>query len=573
MTNKLWSLLIVLLVPGIAFAQGGIAENNEEPTFEFDSVFPDSSLSNAIQGITATDGGYTWIQVWNGDVFVTEDEDTLAGDFGFIHVLDEEGEHADFSPIRTLEYNDTVDTLTFQRSRGLTTDHNGDVLAAFGSRLFRLSHETGEVMDWVDPIVEGDDPQLIGKPSVTPDGDIAVAPILAVGSIVILNSNFEEINTVVDSKVGVSRTVEISTDGRYVYNFRLDGQTEVYESEIGTIGTYELADSLFLEGMYIQSSTRSPYTDNLWVVSGRGDPGDEEYPDDQYKPLTWYSFDPDDFGSEDFSFADSLTWHGSQEEADIAEHADPRAIAFSYDANQVFTGSFDFGAIPSVNRWNRTEEVVLGNELTLNVDMSRVDEFDHTPEFDADVHDVYVSGTFTGWTEPGENPDFMLEPTEDDENIYTITLVVDDEDHEYKYFLVEDDPTWDMGEWAGDPNREITVTENKVIDDTFGDQDDETVSTEDLAETEVPGKYELNQNYPNPFNPTTTIEFTIPETQSVTLTVYDMLGREVQVLVDESMQAGTHHVTFEASGLASGTYIYRLQAGEHQITRQMMFVK
>lgn len=92
-------------------------------------------------------------------------------------------------------------------------------------------------------------------------------------------------------------------------------------------------------------------------------------------------------------------------------------------------------------------------------------------------------------------------------------------------------------------------------------------------EDELAREYELKQNYPNPFNPTTNIEFRIPEASDVTLEVYNVLGQRVATLVDDQYSAGTHTVQFDASGLASGMYIYRLEAGAHQMSKQMMFIK
>ncbi|MCG3158758.1 MAG: hypothetical protein DKINENOH_05402 [bacterium] len=78
----------------------------------------------------------------------------------------------------------------------------------------------------------------------------------------------------------------------------------------------------------------------------------------------------------------------------------------------------------------------------------------------------------------------------------------------------------------------------------------------------LPAEYSLAQNYPNPFNPTTTIEFALPQASFVTLKIYDLLGNEVATLVAEKLPAGTHQRVWEAKGLASGVYLYRLQAGD-----------
>ncbi|MCH8496665.1 MAG: T9SS type A sorting domain-containing protein, partial [Balneolales bacterium] len=89
----------------------------------------------------------------------------------------------------------------------------------------------------------------------------------------------------------------------------------------------------------------------------------------------------------------------------------------------------------------------------------------------------------------------------------------------------------------------------------------------------APVAFELQGNYPNPFNPTTNIQFSVPNTADVSLTVYDLLGRQVAVLVNGTMSAGSHVVLFDASNLASGTYMYRLQSGNMVETSKMMLIK
>ena len=88
-----------------------------------------------------------------------------------------------------------------------------------------------------------------------------------------------------------------------------------------------------------------------------------------------------------------------------------------------------------------------------------------------------------------------------------------------------------------------------------------------------PTRFSLEQNYPNPFNPSTTITYSLPRMEQVTLKVYDVLGREVKTLVDERGSAGNHHVTFNADGLASGVYFYRLQSGSHILVKKLMLIK
>ncbi len=90
---------------------------------------------------------------------------------------------------------------------------------------------------------------------------------------------------------------------------------------------------------------------------------------------------------------------------------------------------------------------------------------------------------------------------------------------------------------------------------------------------DVPTGFVLEANYPNPFNPVTTVAFGLPATSQVRVAVYDLLGRELAVLADGIMSGGNHEVQFDASGLPSGTYLYRLEAPGLRITRQMVLVK
>jgi len=89
----------------------------------------------------------------------------------------------------------------------------------------------------------------------------------------------------------------------------------------------------------------------------------------------------------------------------------------------------------------------------------------------------------------------------------------------------------------------------------------------------IPANYLLEQNYPNPFNPSTNLKYGLPKSGYVTLKVYDMIGREVRTLVDRLQAAGTYQVNFDAKGLPTGLYFYRLSVGNHVETKRMLLVK
>ena len=92
-------------------------------------------------------------------------------------------------------------------------------------------------------------------------------------------------------------------------------------------------------------------------------------------------------------------------------------------------------------------------------------------------------------------------------------------------------------------------------------------------QNETPQAYKLKQNYPNPFNPVTKIEFSVPRDEYVTLRVYDILGRELTILLSKNMKAGNHSVQFDGSKLSSGVYIYRIEAGRFADAKKMILIK
>ncbi|MBT8379102.1 MAG: 5'-nucleotidase C-terminal domain-containing protein [Ignavibacteria bacterium] len=110
------------------------------------------------------------------------------------------------------------------------------------------------------------------------------------------------------------------------------------------------------------------------------------------------------------------------------------------------------------------------------------------------------------------------------------------------------------------------------IRNIIGNEENTIAKTEDENLT-LPVEYALEQNYPNPFNPTTTIKYSIPETGNVELKVYDIIGNEVAILVDETKAPGSYETPFDASKLASGIYIYSLRAANFVQTKKMILMK
>jgi hypothetical protein len=101
----------------------------------------------------------------------------------------------------------------------------------------------------------------------------------------------------------------------------------------------------------------------------------------------------------------------------------------------------------------------------------------------------------------------------------------------------------------------------------------EIITSNDDPQINLPTHFILEQNYPNPFNSTTNIRFRISDFEFVTLKVYDILGNEVVTLVNEEKERGVYSINFDASGLSSGMYLYKLQAGSNVETKKMILLK
>lgn len=114
---------------------------------------------------------------------------------------------------------------------------------------------------------------------------------------------------------------------------------------------------------------------------------------------------------------------------------------------------------------------------------------------------------------------------------------------------------------------------------TPGDSASALITSENLNtsiesnDSSIPGQIELKQNYPNPFNPSTKINFTLPSASDVKLSVYNVLGQQVAVLVNQRMTAGSYTVNFDATNLASGMYLYRIETGSFTQSKRMMLIK
>lgn len=120
----------------------------------------------------------------------------------------------------------------------------------------------------------------------------------------------------------------------------------------------------------------------------------------------------------------------------------------------------------------------------------------------------------------------------------------------------------------GWPDGAIYVAQN-----TFGEVFLPATITSNEGVDDLATRFSLEQNYPNPFNPSTSINFTLPITSEVILNVYNLLGQQVSQVLNEKLTAGSHTVSFDASGLSSGIYLYKIEAGDFVLTKRMTLIK
>jgi hypothetical protein len=134
------------------------------------------------------------------------------------------------------------------------------------------------------------------------------------------------------------------------------------------------------------------------------------------------------------------------------------------------------------------------------------------------------------------------------------------------------------GQWSGDCSRQILqltdiTIQPQVVNPTTAERVVCGSLTGISSNNEIPSEFTLEQNYPNPFNPSTRIGFSLPEDGIVSLTIYDITGKEVKRIIEGFKMKGKYSVDFDAGQLSGGVYFYELSAGSFTQTKKMVLVK
>lgn len=207
------------------------------------------------------------------------------------------------------------------------------------------------------------------------------------------------------------------------------------------------------------------------------------------------------------------------------------------------------------------------------------------PDYKLVFHNDHVTRDNDGWTHmaasgdgnyyfEGFNPDYVFEAKISLDSLATMGGFTDTRFHPADGMRIIMEPIIhdNDGSWEGNVQSSATNTDNAwqttaVWSHSF------ISSTVGVDEVEAPAVYALSNNYPNPFNPSTMISYEIGQSEHVKLSVYNILGQEVMVLVNDVQQAGAHDIQFQAGTLASGIYMYRLEAGNFSSTHKMILMK
>jgi hypothetical protein len=168
-----------------------------------------------------------------------------------------------------------------------------------------------------------------------------------------------------------------------------------------------------------------------------------------------------------------------------------------------------------------------------------------------------------------------------DVNVYDVKIELSVDNGSSWLTLAESTPNTGTYSWiveAQDSSDQCLIRITNVDDGLVTDVSDDVFTIDivtgvDNEEQGIPSEFSLSQNYPNPFNPVTLIKYQVPEASMVSIKVYDVIGREIAVLVNEVKNPGNYQVSFDSKNLASGIYFYKMVAGDFSSVRKMNLLK
>ncbi len=398
-------LAILLCVPFVSLAQ-----------WEFENVMPLDSAhtANAVtHGIAVDPDGYVWThRFFNWSRWARGEGDTINVD-GLWRIS------PDGTTVDTILAVTLADTLfPLQGGRGMRADHNGNILAAYAHRLFRVDYQTHEVLD----VYEHPNGLALTTPGVDAQGNIYIGTVLAEAPVRVYDADFNFIMPAI-TPTGISRSLEVTQDGLTLFYLSPGENAVLKYTRADEFDVFPEVPDTILQGMRVVSAMVNRATGHLWVSAGDNAERPNQYPDveTEWEPFTWYEYD-----IENDQVLNHITWFNIENSwrkvadgvlvpaepwEDGAHGPWPRAIAFDNEGTTAYIGHWTYAIIPAIQKWTFTDTpVVTLPESNWNF----VDVFPdaETTQWQHSAHGVAVDDEGKVWVSPYYSRLFV--PTEGD---------------------------------------------------------------------------------------------------------------------------------------------------------------
>jgi len=251
---------------------------------------------------------------------------------------------------------------------------------------------------------------------------------------------------------------------------------------------------------------------------------------------------------------------------------DQGVTGLGVNGNNIFAGTGDNNIYLSSNNgasWTQSSSNITGVAYSLAANGDNVFAGTFNP-----ISGVYLStDNGTSWNQTSLNNQYVWSLAVSGNNVFAGTL------GSGVYVSTNGGASW--MQWnkslGNDTVYALCIFNNYIFAGTYGNSVyrrplGELVSIQPISE-QIPAHYALEQNYPNPFNPTTKFKIQLSKLSDTRVTVYDVLGREVEILVNQQLKPGTYEVEWNAANVPSGVYFYQLTAGEFSQTNKMILIK
>lgn len=295
-------------------------------------AWPDASVIGQLHGITVDPEGKVWISPFDSAASIGSIPTRL------IYVFNPNGSPASFSPINKITVNGTTDTLfcgsAENLTRGMRTDHNGNILYVSGNRMYRINYQTGMGMNKV--VISGLN-TFPTAPAVDANGNIYIGPVFPGNPILMYDKNFNFLRNVLNTTNSYARTILVSSDGLTLYYCGYTNHHITIYRRINVLSPFDSVGVL-LEGAACESITWHPTTGNIWASAGSY----FNLPTNTLLPNTWYEIDPITK-----SILNNFSWNFSIPQNSYER---PRGIAFSPDGNTAYIACFGDNSFPPLQK-------------------------------------------------------------------------------------------------------------------------------------------------------------------------------------------------------------------------------